>query len=47
MRKFLVRITMPDGSVGVHHGLYPDGCSAIIAALVWFPSARISARRTA
>ena len=46
MRAFLVRIVMPDGSAGEHHGLYPSGCDAVLFALDIFPEARrISARR--
>jgi len=46
MNKYRVRIVMRDGSAGVHHGLYPDGCSAIICALELFPAAKcISAWR--
>lgn len=48
MRKYLLTITMPDGSQGLHNGLYTDGFDAVIAALEIFPSAqRISARRLA
>jgi hypothetical protein len=47
MKTFLIRITMQDGSVGRHAGLYRDGCSAVIAALDAFPDARrISALRS-
>lgn len=46
MRAFIVQITMPDGSKGRHHGLYPSGFDAVIQAMDWFPEARrISARR--
>ncbi|MDD5031295.1 MAG: hypothetical protein PHH58_17670 [Rhodoferax sp.] len=46
MRPYLIRITMPDGSQGQHHGLYTDGFAAVIYALTTFPDAkRISARR--
>lgn len=46
MRTYLVRITMPDGSIGEHNGLYEDGFAACICALESFPDAkRISARR--
>lgn len=44
MRRYLVYITMPDGSQGRHHGLYADGFDAVIAAMEHFPDAmRISA----
>jgi len=47
MRAFSICITMRDGSVGRHSGLYTDGCAAIIAALDAFPEAmRISACRS-
>jgi len=47
MKPFLICITMRDGSVGRHAGLYSDGCAAIIAALDAFPEAmRISACRS-
>ena len=46
MRSYLIQITMPDGSQGEHHGLYPSGCEAVIFAMGFFPLAkRISARR--
>lgn len=46
MKTYLIRITMPDGSNGHHHGLYADGFAAVIYALSTFPDAkRISARR--
>jgi len=46
MRKYLVTITMPDGSKGAHNGLYESGCDAVICALNAFPEARrIAARR--
>lgn len=45
MRIYLVTITMQDGSRGRHHGIYANGCDAIVRALDLFPSAaRISAR---
>ena len=45
MRKYLVTITMPDGSKGAHNGLYESGCVAVIHALTAFPEARrISAK---
>lgn len=48
LKTFIVQITMPDGSKGRHHGLYPSGCDAVICALDAFPDAkRISARRPA
>ena len=40
MRKYTITITMPDGSRGIHNGLYPSGCEAIIHALTAFPEAR-------
>lgn len=40
VRKYLVTITMPDGSQGRHHGLYQDGFAAILAAMERFPEAR-------
>lgn len=46
MKHFFVKIVMPDGSTGSHHGMYTDGCNAIICALDHFPEAkRISAKR--
>ncbi len=46
MRSYLIQITMPDGSVGLHNGLYVDGFEPVIYALEHFPDAhRISARR--
>jgi len=46
MNKYLIRITMRDGSHGRHHGLYTDGFQAVITALDNFPDAmRISATR--
>jgi hypothetical protein len=46
MRTYLIQITMPDGSMGRHHGLYPNGFAAVVVALELFPQARrISARR--
>jgi hypothetical protein len=48
MRSYLVTITMPDGSQGEHHGIYPHGIDAVIAAIGLYPTARrISARRVA
>jgi len=48
MRTYLVQITMPDGSKGRHHGLYPSGFDAVITAMTHFPTARrINARRQA
>lgn len=45
MNKYAITITMPDGSRGVHHGLYESGCDAVIYALSAFPEARrISAK---
>lgn len=46
MRRYLVYITMLDGSQGRHHGMYADGFDAAISAIEYFPDAtRISARR--
>ena len=46
MRSYLIQITMEDGSVGHHHGLYSDGFEAVIEAMTHFPnSKRISAQR--
>jgi hypothetical protein len=46
MHPYLIKITMPDGSQGQHHGLYADGFDAVISAINHFPAAtRISARR--
>ncbi len=46
MRRYLIEITMPDGSQGEHNGLYSDGFEAVIRAMDLFPEAhRISARR--
>lgn len=33
MKRYEITITMPDGSKGVHRGLYPSSCMAIIRAL--------------
>lgn len=33
MKRYEITITMPDGSKGVHCGLYPSSCMAIIRAL--------------
>jgi len=40
MRAFLVRIVMPDGSAGEHHGLYRSGFDAVLFAIDIFPEAR-------
>lgn len=46
MRRYLISITMPDGSRGEHSGLYTDGFAAVITTLENFPDAkRISAMR--
>lgn len=46
MRTYRIHITMPDGSLGRHYGLYSDGFEAVIQAMTNFPEAcRISARR--
>jgi hypothetical protein len=46
MRRYLISITMPDGSRGEHSGLYADGFEAVITTLENFPDAkRISAMR--
>ena len=46
VRKYLITITMPDGSQGEHHGLYEDGFDAVVHAIEAFPGAmRITARR--
>ncbi|QNK69218.1 hypothetical protein [Variovorax sp. PAMC26660] len=46
MKRYLISITMPDGSRGRHSGLYADGFDAVITALDNFPDAkRISAMR--
>ncbi len=45
MPAYLVTITMPDGSQGVHHGIYADGFVASQEATDAFPEAkRISAK---
>ena len=45
MPAYLVTITMPDGSQGVHHGIYADGFVASQQATEAFPEAkRISAK---
>jgi hypothetical protein len=45
MPAYLVTITMPDGSQGVHHGIYADGFMASQAAHEAFPEAkRVSAK---
>jgi hypothetical protein len=46
MKTYRIQITMPDGSLGRHYGLYSDGFEAVIQAMTNFPDAcRISARR--
>ncbi|MGJ7605455.1 hypothetical protein ACSFA7_14045 [Variovorax sp. LT1R20] len=46
MRRYLISITMPDGSCGKHSGLYEDGFAAVMTTLEHFPDAkRISAMR--
>ena len=40
MNRYLIKITMPDGSCGQHHGLYADGFEAVIVAMDHFPEAR-------
>ena len=46
MNTYRIQITMPDGSVGRHYGLYTDGFEAVIQSLTNFPGAkRISVRR--
>ena len=46
MNRYLVTITMRDGSVGQHWGVYSDGFTPVIDAIGVFPNAlRISARR--
>ena len=40
MRTYQIKITMPDGSQGQHHGLYTDGFIAVIQAMELFPDAR-------
>lgn len=48
VRKYLITITMPDGSQGEHSGLYADGFEAVIHAMTAFPAAvRVAARRLA
>ncbi len=48
MRKYLITITMPDGSQGRHVDYYDDGFHAAIVAITAFPNAmRVSARRLA
>lgn len=45
MPAYLVTITMPDGSQGVHHGIYADGFEASTSAHEAFPEAkRVSAK---
>jgi hypothetical protein len=39
LNKFRVRIVMPDGSSGIHYGLYAHVCDAIVLALSAFPQA--------
>ena len=39
MQTYRIRITMPDGSVSRHFGLYADGFEAVIQALTDFPGA--------
>ena len=47
MNRYLIKIVMPDGSVGEHDSIYSDGFAAIVAALDVFPDARrISALRS-
>ncbi len=38
--RYRITVTREDGTTGVHQGLYADGCTAIIAALEFFPDAR-------
>ncbi|MES2948656.1 MAG: hypothetical protein V4858_08950 [Pseudomonadota bacterium] len=46
MRRYVITITMRDGSQGTHPGLYHDGVEAVMEAMGNFPDAkRISARR--
>lgn len=46
MKTYRIQITMPDGSIGRHSGLYSDGFEAVIQIMTDFPDAcRISARR--
>jgi hypothetical protein len=40
MRKYTITITMPDGSLGRHIGLFADGFEAILRTLESFPDAR-------
>jgi hypothetical protein len=48
VRKYLIQITMHDGSTGRHEGVFRDGFEASICAMEMFPEAmRISARRLA
>jgi hypothetical protein len=48
MRAYLITIVMPDGSRGMHNGLYEDGFEAVLRAIDLFPAAkRIAARRLA
>jgi len=48
MRRYLITITMADGSQGTHSGLYADGFEAVIETMGLFLQAkRIAARRLA
>ena len=48
VRRYLVTIVMPDGSVGRHHGLFCDAFEAVVQTLTDFPEAcRVFARRLA
>jgi hypothetical protein len=40
MRAFRVTVTMPDGSQGVHEGLYVDGFEAAVQTWAVFPQAK-------
>lgn len=46
VHKYIVQITMPDGSRGQHEGIYHDAFEASAPAIDLFPGAlRITARR--
>lgn len=46
MKTYVIKITLADGTQGIHYGLYADGFDAVIDTMTTFPSAqRISARR--
>ncbi|WP_310610562.1 hypothetical protein [Limnohabitans sp.] len=39
MNIYRIKITMPDGSKGTAHGIFTDGCEAVVQVLADFPEA--------